>query len=98
VLRAAGIGFALLLGCAILALFLDDLSLFVTLTGGIGVVCVLLSMIFSGALVSGDRMRANHATESAEDRRVRIRWTLVLGMIGWPNLVAAVLVVMYGNS
>ena len=62
------------------------------ITGGIGLLFIGLAMIFSGSLVSGDRMRANFATESADDRRKRNSVTFRLALIGIPNLVIAVLI------
>lgn len=62
------------------------------ITGGIGLLFIGLAMVFSGSLVSGDRMRANFATESAEDRRNRNSVTFRLALIGIPNLAIAVLI------
>ena len=38
------------------------------ITGIIGIIFIVISMIFSGSMVRGHRMRANFATESVEDR------------------------------
>ncbi|WP_018933803.1 DUF5316 family protein [Gracilibacillus lacisalsi] len=62
------------------------------ITGGIGIVFIGISMIFSGALLSGDRMRANYATESAKDRRTRNTVTFRAALIGITNLIIALLI------
>ena len=60
-------------------------------TGIIGFVFIGISMVMSGSIASGDRMRANFATESAEDRKERIRITSNSLLIGLPSVLTAVL-------
>lgn len=60
-------------------------------TGIIGFVFIGISMVMSGSMVSGDRMRANLATESAEGRKDRIRITTNSLLIGLPSVLTAVL-------
>lgn len=52
----------------LLSLFLWGIDKAYLATGGIGVIFIVISIVMSGSMVSGDRMRANLATESAEDR------------------------------
>ncbi|MBU8878784.1 DUF5316 domain-containing protein [Bacillus sp. FJAT-29790] len=61
------------------------------ITGGIGMFFVGLSMLFSGSMGSGDQIRANFATESAQDRRNRISTTIRLGLVGLPSIILALL-------
>lgn len=61
------------------------------ITAGIGIIFIGLSIIISGSMVTGDRMSANFATESAIDRRDRINTTFRLGLIGVPNIILAIL-------
>lgn len=58
-------------------------------TGGIGVIFIGISIVMSGSRVRGDRIRANLATESAEDRKKRNRTTLNSLLIGLPNVLIA---------
>ncbi|QGH34709.1 hypothetical protein GI584_11995 [Gracilibacillus salitolerans] len=67
------------------------------ITGGIGILFIGISMIFSGSMVNGNRMRANFATESAEDRRNRNSVTLHTALIGIPNIVIALLIYFFLN-
>ncbi|WP_421378023.1 DUF5316 domain-containing protein [Bacillus salacetis] len=67
------------------------------ISAGIAVIFLGISIISSGAMVSGDRMRANFATESAEDRRARNGITFKSALIGLPNLGIAVLVYFLFN-
>lgn len=60
-------------------------------SGTVGCVFIGISMIFSGSMVSGDRMRANIATETSEHRDERNKITLNSLYIALPNIVVAVL-------
>ncbi|SDN65220.1 DUF5316 domain-containing protein [Bacillus sp. OK048] len=60
-------------------------------TGSIGFIFIGISMVMSGSIASGDRMRANFATESAEDRKERNRLTSNSLLIGLPSVLTAVL-------
>ncbi|UFJ41817.1 DUF5316 domain-containing protein [Brevibacillus humidisoli] len=86
-------GVALVLLAALAAFLAGDISQMVRYTGIAGFACWGLAAIFSGALVSGDRMRANFATETTQDRRDRFRWSIRFFLIGLPN-VAAVLIIL----
>ncbi|WP_026693871.1 DUF5316 domain-containing protein [Peribacillus kribbensis] len=61
------------------------------ITGGLGMLFIVFSLLISGCMVSGDRMRANFATESAEDRHRRTSTTLRSLLIGLPNVILAAL-------
>nr|WP_253264284.1 DUF5316 domain-containing protein [Brevibacillus sp. MCWH] len=50
----------------------------------------LFSAVCSGALLSGDRIRANYATETAEDRKQRQKWAGRLFLFGLPFVVTAI--------
>ncbi|MBM7713548.1 DUF5316 domain-containing protein [Siminovitchia sp. FSL H7-0308] len=62
----------------------------VLITGGIGVLFLGLAALMSGALVSGDRMRANYTSESSGERNERTTVSTRLALISFPNLVVAV--------
>lgn len=57
--------------------------------GGIGFFFIVISMLFSGLMVNGDKMRANFATESKVDRRERTQTAVRTGLIGLPNILLA---------
>lgn len=57
---------------------------------GIGVLFLGLAALMSGALVSGDRMRANYTSESSGERNERTTVSTRLALISFPNLVVAV--------
>lgn len=59
-------------------------------SGTIGCIFIVISMIFSGSMVSGDRMRANFATETTEHRDERNKITLNSLYIALPNIIVAV--------
>jgi hypothetical protein len=81
------------------ALFLTSLivifnnwNMAMTITGIIGVAAWGLAGILSGAFISGDRLRANYATESREDARMKNKWTNQLFLFGLPYLSVAFII------
>jgi len=68
-----------------------DIEMVTTITSGIGLFFIGISFIFSGVLVSGDRMRANLATESDEGRNKRNNVSFRSALIGIPSFVVAIL-------
>lgn len=57
--------------------------------GGIGLFFIVISLLFSGLMVNGDKMRANFSTESDVDRRKRTQTAFRTGLIGLPNILLA---------
>ncbi len=84
-----GIGLSLI--GILVSIFLWGIDKAYVLTGTIGFIFIGISMLMSGSFVSGDRMRANFATESAEDRKERNRITLNSMLLGLPSVLTAVL-------
>jgi len=75
----------------LISIFLLGIDKAYLVTGIIGLIFIGISMVMSGSMVSGDRMRANFATESAEDRKERIRTTLNSMLLGLPSVLTAIL-------
>ncbi|MGG1397501.1 DUF5316 domain-containing protein [Bacillus salipaludis] len=48
----------------------------------VGIVCIIISGIFMGAWVDGDRQRGNFYSETPEDRNFRTRIGLISGLVG----------------
>ncbi|WP_341299407.1 DUF5316 domain-containing protein [Lysinibacillus sp. FSL H8-0500] len=61
------------------------------LPGIVGFICLAVSMLLSGALVSGDRMRANFATETTAGRHERHRVMTRALLLAVPNLIIAII-------
>ncbi|GAY76102.1 MULTISPECIES: DUF5316 domain-containing protein [Sporolactobacillus] len=84
--------FATGLTIAILLFVIGALSpfrdFFASIAAVIGIVCLLISALASGALVSGDRNRANFATEDKKSRNERTGMMSRLFLLGLPNFVA----------
>ena len=59
--------------------------------GTVGCIFIVISMVFSGSLASGDRMRANLATETTEHRDERHKITINSLYIALPNIIVAVI-------
>ncbi|WP_421617052.1 DUF5316 domain-containing protein [Brevibacillus sp. TJ4] len=91
-------GLGLLLLSTVGYLLTNDLFFIVKLSGSAGLLCFLLSAVFTGSLNSGDRIRANDATESKEDRRTRRKWAIHLALVGLPNFMAAFVILLYTFS
>ncbi|MNO05043.1 hypothetical protein D3C81_2262740 [compost metagenome] len=64
------------------------------LTGGVGLGSWLLAGILSGAFISGDRTRANNSIESAEDKKFRNKYSIILFIFGLPFLIIALIIYM----
>jgi len=62
-----------------------------TITGGIGLFFIIIAFALSGVLASGDRMRANFATESVEGRNQRNNVSFRSALIAIPSFVVATL-------
>ncbi|MGE7943902.1 DUF5316 domain-containing protein [Lysinibacillus xylanilyticus] len=60
-------------------------------TGTVGCIFIGIAMILSGSMVSGDRMRANFATETTDERDKRNKITMNAFLIALPNIFAAIL-------
>ncbi|MEI4770185.1 DUF5316 family protein [Psychrobacillus sp. FJAT-51614] len=74
-----------------------DIEMVTTITSGIGFFFIGISFIFSGVLVSGDRMRANFATESDEDRKQRNNVSFRSALIAIPSFVVAIFFYFLSN-
>ncbi|WP_198022986.1 DUF5316 family protein [Paenibacillus zanthoxyli] len=46
---------------------------------------IILAMIFSGSLNSGDRLRSNYSRETQDERNQRFDWSGTLFKFGIPN-------------
>lgn len=92
----AGVG---LIGVGVIISWLKQdeqfLLLYATFVGG-GL--WLVSAILSGALVSGDRIRANYATETAEDRANRHLWMIRFFLAGIPSAIVAIILIIQQHS
>ncbi|MEK5215974.1 DUF5316 domain-containing protein [Psychrobacillus sp. FSL H8-0487] len=68
-----------------------DIEMVTTITGGIGLFFIIIAFALSGVLASGDRMRANFATESVEGRNQRNNVSFRSALIAIPSFVVATL-------
>lgn len=75
----------------IVSLIFWDVHMVTEITGAIGLVFIVVAMIFSGSLGSGDRIRANLATESDTNREYRNKVFTSSFLIAMPNLIVALL-------
>jgi hypothetical protein len=66
-------GVVFLFVVSVISIALGDRSLIFKVSGGVGLISMLASGLFTGAFISGDRIRANFYTELKEDRSKRIQ-------------------------
>ena len=66
------------------AFVIGDLRLTLKISFGLGMVLLVLSTVFSGSLVSGNRIRSNYHTSTEEDTNTRFKWTLHLFIMSVP--------------
>ena len=85
------LGILLALVGVLASIVIWDIEMVTTITGGIGLFFIVISFILSGVLVSGDRMRANLATESVEGRNQRNNVSFRSALIAIPNFAVAIL-------
>lgn len=71
-----------------ISLIIQNLSIFTTVTGTIGIICIVISALFSGTLISGDRIRANYSDEQSNS--MRTSWSLKILLLGLPCLLGLV--------
>lgn len=61
------------------------------ISGIIGCVLIVIAMIMSGSMVSGDRMRANLATETRKHRDERNKFTANSFLMAIPNILITII-------
>ncbi|TCZ74304.1 hypothetical protein E0485_20210 [Paenibacillus albiflavus] len=79
---------------AVAAFFISDLRLSLQICLSIGGILLALSMVFSGALGSGERIRANFNTSTVEDNETRFKWSLYLLIMAAPFLTVGFIIFM----
>lgn len=86
-MKYVAIGLLLSLLGSVVALVIWDVHMVADVTGMIGLVFLVLSMIMSGAFVSGDRVRLNAATETDKGREERNQIVTSSLLIALPNFL-----------
>ncbi|MDR6553275.1 DUF5316 family protein [Paenibacillus qinlingensis] len=77
----------------IIALIIFILSLFLNngisqrISGGIGLILIITTILTSGSLISGDRQRANDSTESNNDKKQRDSISIACFLAAIPILI-----------
>jgi len=74
----------------LLSMILWGMEKIYVIPGTIGFIFIGISIILSGSMVSGDRMRANLATETTENRDERNSVTKNSLLIALPNIIVMV--------
>lgn len=71
----------------VVALVIWDIHRVADVTGMIGLIFLVISMLMSGAFVNGDRVRLNAATETDEGRKQRNQVMTSSLLIALPNFL-----------
>lgn len=85
----SGIAVAFLL--LLLGIFTPYHSAILTIAFSIAVVCLILSGMFVGAIISGDRTQADVASENKEDSKHRLKRGWLLFSFGIPQFAVCIL-------
>lgn len=80
-----GIGIAAV--ALLISVFMSDFTLLYKITGVVAIISLIMSALFSGAFVDGDRLGRNLHSESKEDRKQRFLMTNTILLIGLPSLL-----------
>ncbi|WP_434512182.1 DUF5316 domain-containing protein [Desulfitobacterium sp. AusDCA] len=89
-----GAGILTLALVCLVSFILGDWSLMFKFSGIIGLISFLISGLFTGVFVSGDRVRANWTHEDSEDQDFRQQRASKLFLFGLPNLAGAILYIV----
>ncbi|MDP5275379.1 DUF5316 domain-containing protein [Chengkuizengella axinellae] len=84
-------GVIILFVTLVVSLMTGTINSFGSITSIVAIVFIVLAVITSGSAVSGDRMRANFAYETKEDRYSRMRWSKNLFLMSIPSLIVGVI-------
>jgi amino acid transporter len=75
----------------------QDWNLILKTTSIAAITPLIISGIFIGAFVDGDRLRGNFHSETKEDRERNRKWASKLFLIGFPNIVMLVVLLILNN-
>ncbi|GIP56700.1 DUF5316 domain-containing protein [Paenibacillus sp. FSL W8-0186] len=70
--------------------FLWEWQQAINITGGVGVIMLLLAGVLNGTFVSGVQMRANREIETAEDKESRNKFSSMFFLWGLPFFLTAI--------
>lgn len=88
--KSLGVGFGIVVVGIATSLFSGNWPMGMNVSGTIGTVLLMLAAIFSGAAVSGDRVRAAYGNSSDEERDRRRNWSSSLFLIGFPPVALTI--------
>jgi hypothetical protein len=83
------VGIGIVVVAYLISVLLSDFTLLYKITGVVAIISLVLSALFSGAFVDGDRLGRNLQSESKEDRKQKFLLTNSILLIGLPNLLIA---------
>ncbi|MEE3952778.1 DUF5316 domain-containing protein [Peribacillus frigoritolerans] len=83
------VGIGIVVVAFLISVFLSDFTLLYKITGVVALISLIISALFSGAFVDGDRLGRNLQSESKEDRKQRFSMTNTILLIGLQNLLIA---------
>lgn len=86
-MKFLGLGLILAIIEGIIGYFVRGSISYETVFGTVSIILIGLAVLISGLAVSGDRQRANHYSETKENRQFRIKNTLNLIITAIPSIV-----------
>jgi hypothetical protein len=73
---------------------LTGLEAFTLISGGVGLISLLISGLFSGVFISGDKIRANTSIENSQERKKRTKKMYAFALFGTPNFIVAIILTL----
>ncbi|EOR25724.1 DUF5316 domain-containing protein [Cytobacillus oceanisediminis] len=61
-----------------------------SIAGTIGLICIIISGLASGAFASGDRIRANYWSQNQKSRTEQVNLSTYFFLFGLPNLIVGI--------
>jgi hypothetical protein len=81
------VGIGIVVVALLISVFMSDFTLLYKITGVVAIISLIMSALFSGAFVDGDRLGRNLQSESKEDRKQRFLMTNTILLMGLPSLL-----------
>ncbi|MFY0758933.1 DUF5316 domain-containing protein [Metabacillus dongyingensis] len=81
------VGIGIVVAALLISVFMSDFTLLYKITGVVAIISLIMSALFSGAFVDGDRLGRNLQSESKEDRKQRFLMTNTILLMGLPSLL-----------
>ncbi|SKC84893.1 DUF5316 domain-containing protein [Maledivibacter halophilus] len=88
------LGSLILIIVVIISLILNDWNIIITISGSLGSICFIIAAALLGVFVSANQQRANFNMTENKDRIKKNEIATYLFLLGTPNIIGAVIVII----